>query len=209
MKTLDLTRLRNCGTNGTCWDVGNNILYDLCKRYPRHDDQREILAKTWIIGRCYAAAIERRKKFIKGYEGDSFHRRIVGPQMLAAGIDEWLKPLDAFKQPSLENAAQIIAVHKKMTHLFFKMSGLEKRSLASKYLHFHFPNLFYLYDSRAAQELSKIARRSKESVHLKDHDTAYASYFLRCLDFLARIKVEHRVTLNPRQLDNYLLGFGD
>jgi len=33
--------------------------------------------------------------------------------------------------------------------LFSKISGLNKRSLASKYLHFHVPELFYISDSRA------------------------------------------------------------
>ncbi|SRR6266478_1392073 len=208
MKNLDLTRLRNSETNGTCWDVGNKILYDLCKRFPAHNDQEEILAKIWIIGRSYAAAIERRKKF-NNYKGDSFHRSIVGPRMLAARIDDWLQPLHILKRPSLENADQIIAAHKKLTDLFFRMTGLEKRSLASKYLHFHFPNLFYLYDSRAVQELSKTCRRPKQSVHLKEHDVVYATYFLRCLEFLTKINDEHGITLNPRQLDNYLLGFGE
>src|SRR5258708_28165906 len=116
MQNLDINRIRN-GANGTCWDVGNKVLYDLCKKYPRHDKENEILAKVWLIGRSYAAAIERRKKF-NDYKGDRFHRRIVGPQMLAARIDEWLQPLNKLKQPSLENAGQIIAAHKKLMDLF-------------------------------------------------------------------------------------------
>jgi hypothetical protein len=207
MQKLNLVCLRNCKRNGTHWDVGNRTLYDLCKRYPNHDNVNEILAKTWLIGRSYAAAIERRKKF-NDYKGDSFHRRIVGPQMLAARIDKWLEPLHTLKHPSPENAAQIVAAHKKLTDLFFAMTGLEKRSLASKYLHFHFPHLFYLYDSRASQELRKISERPTEIVPLEENDPAYASYFLRCMDFVRRVKQEHRISLDPRQLDNYLLGYG-
>jgi hypothetical protein len=127
--------------------------------------------------------------------------------MLEAGIDGWLQPLTSLKQPSLENANQIIAVHKKLTALFLKMTGLEKRSLASKYLHFHFPELFYLYDSRAAQQISKITGPA-EKLTLKEYDNTYATYFLRCLDLTKTIKREHGISLNPRQLDNYLLGFG-
>src|SRR5207237_7780114 len=139
MQKLDLVRLRNCEKNGTCWDLGNRALYDLCTKYSRHENVNEILAKIWIIGRSYAAAIERRRKF-HNYEGDSFHRHIVGPRMLAARIDDWLQPLKTIQRPSLENATQIIEVHKKLTDLFYQMTKLEKRSLASKYLHFHFPN---------------------------------------------------------------------
>lgn len=43
------------------WDLGNKVLYDLCRKYPRHEGYPEIIAKIWIIGRSYAAAIERRK----------------------------------------------------------------------------------------------------------------------------------------------------
>jgi hypothetical protein len=208
MQKLDFARLRNCEKHGTCWDVGNTALYQLCKTYPDHNKQDEILAKIWIIGRSYAAAIERRKKFIKGYEGDSFHRLIVGPQMLAARLDEWLRPLNKLKRASHENAIQIIAAHKQLTDLFCEMTGLEKRSLASKYLHFHFPELFYLYDSRAAQQISKMSV-PVQKLSLEKHDSAYAAYFLRCLDLVKKIKLEHSITLNPRQLDNYLLGYGE
>ena len=207
MQKLDVARLRRCEKSGTCWDIGNRALYQLCKRYPAHDDQEAILAKIWLIGRSYAAAIERRKKFIKGYDSDSFHQRIVGPQMLAARIDEWLEPLQKVKEPSLENAHLIIAAHKRLMDLFCVMSGLEKRSLASKYLHFHFPQLFYLYDSRAAQQISKITGRAK-GLMLTEYDKTYATYFFKCLNLVGDVKQEHHISLNPRQLDNYLLGFG-
>ncbi len=41
--------------------VGNGILYDMCKKYPRHNNESEIIAKIWIIGRSYAASIERNR----------------------------------------------------------------------------------------------------------------------------------------------------
>jgi hypothetical protein len=44
------------------WDLGNDILYEMCEKYPGHDEDNEIIAKIWLIGRSYAAAIERRKR---------------------------------------------------------------------------------------------------------------------------------------------------
>jgi len=41
--------------------LGNTVLYDLCKSYPRHDEEDVIASKIWLIGRAYAAAIERGK----------------------------------------------------------------------------------------------------------------------------------------------------
>ena len=43
------------------WDLGNEVLYSLCKNHPKHDADDAIIAKIMIIGRTYAAAIERRK----------------------------------------------------------------------------------------------------------------------------------------------------
>ena len=43
------------------WDLGNEVLYSLCHDYPKHDRGDAIIAKIWLIGRSYAAAIERRK----------------------------------------------------------------------------------------------------------------------------------------------------
>jgi len=39
------------------WDLGNKTLYGLCKDYPGHRDEREIIAKIWLIGRAYSASI--------------------------------------------------------------------------------------------------------------------------------------------------------
>jgi hypothetical protein len=208
MQKLDLARLRKCETQGTCWDLGNQALYDLCEKYPRHNNLDEILAKIWIIGRSYAAAIERRPR-AENIIGEKFYEQDVGPKMLAARIDKWFQPLRALERPSVENAAQIIAVHKKLTDLFYQITGLEKRSLASKYLHFHFPRLFYLYDSRATRELSKMPVRARRMTPIQECDNVYASHFLRSLELVRTIHQEHGIYLGPRRLDDYLLGFGE
>ena len=43
---------RACG--GTPWDVGNKVLYEMCRQYPAHKDVGEIVGKIWLIGRAYA-----------------------------------------------------------------------------------------------------------------------------------------------------------
>ncbi len=47
--------------SNTAWDLGNQVLYDLCSKHPFHKTPQEIIAKVWLIGRSYAAALERRK----------------------------------------------------------------------------------------------------------------------------------------------------
>lgn len=131
---LDVRRLRRCA-EGSRWEIGNRVLYDLCEKYPTHTTEDEIIAKIWLIGRSYAAAIERRRNSDE-FEGDDFYAEVVGPRMRAAHIDNWLKPLKRIEQPTLENCAPVLSAHKRLTDLFREMTGIEKRSLASKYLHF-------------------------------------------------------------------------
>lgn len=127
--------------------------------------------------------------------------------MRRAKIDDWLAPLATYSGATMENCPQIIAVHKKLTDLFYMITGLEKRSLASKYLHFHFPRLFYIYDSQAANSIRKVIERvdGGELENLGEHDEAYAKFFLRCLALVKRVDDEFGINLSPRQLDNYLL----
>jgi hypothetical protein len=128
---LYLKRLKNAELP-TRWDLGNEVLYRLCEQHPLHTNEDEILAKIWLVRRSYSAAIERRRE----------SRKIGGEALLR------------YSRPTIENCVELIDTHKRLTDLFRDITGLEKRSLASKYLHFHFRNLFYIYDSRAAQSLA-------------------------------------------------------
>ena len=49
-------------TSADSWSIGNRVLYDLCDSYPEHDNVRAVVAKLWLIGRSYSAAIERHCK---------------------------------------------------------------------------------------------------------------------------------------------------
>jgi len=64
---------------GSDWDLGNKIRYDMCRKYPSHKKKSEILAKVWLIGRSYFAAIERRKNIEKKFDGDTYYLEKVAP----------------------------------------------------------------------------------------------------------------------------------
>lgn len=185
------------------WDLSNQILYDMCQKYPHHKSDDEIIAKVLLIGRVYSAAIERRKNVEN--ISSVFYREKVAKGIRKSKIDVWLNTLKDFDRPTSENCAQVIAVHKKVTDLFKKISGLEKRSLASKYLHFHFPNLFFIYDSRSSSALREIEYSSFWNSNLVEYDLAYTKFFLRCMALVEKINSECDIPLSPRQLDKYLL----
>jgi hypothetical protein len=187
----------------SAWDLSNQILYDMCQKYPHHKNEEEIIAKVLLIGRVYSAAIERRKNVENS--SSAFYREKVAPSIRKSKIDVWLNALIDFDRPTSENCVQIIAVHKRVTELFREISGLEKRSLASKYLHFHFPNLFFIYDSRSSNAMKKIEFSSVWNSSLIEYDRAYAKFFLQCMAFVEKVNSECNIPLTPRQLDKYLL----
>ena len=57
------------------WEFGNSILYQMCKDNPKHDQADVVVGKIWLIGRSYAAAIERRKN-ADDFLGDDFWRPV-------------------------------------------------------------------------------------------------------------------------------------
>jgi len=102
-----------------------------------------------------------------------------------------------------------LLAHKKVTDLFYEISGLEKRSLASKYLHFHLPDIFFIYDSRAVHSIGILFKE----LHLKGikeendngFDKSYASFFNKCLVLQEEIFHKYNIHLTCRELDTLLV----
>ncbi len=207
MVTLNKSHI-DASIKGNEWDLGNKILYEMCKKYPGHNNKSEIIAKIWLIGRSHAAAIERRKNTGNGeFNGDDFYIERVAPKIMESKMDDWLNSLKNLQRSTKESLAAILSVHLSVTELFSRISGLEKRSLASKYLHFHFPDLFFIYDSRAViavSHLSGITGRVGRSKYTSDNE--YRKFCEKCISIQDHINKEFDIYLTPRQLDNLLLG---
>ena len=189
------------------WDLGNQVLYDVCSRHPKHKSQQEILAKVWLIGRSYAAALERRKNKSSDSVGDLFYEDKVVPKIRNSEIDSWI---GSFKNNSRPEEA--IEAHFKLTNLFYEISELEKRSLASKYLHFHRPDLFFIFDSRAMKAIRKIFLDDKKPLPIlspKEADPEYLKFYRLCLCLRDGLESELELKLSPRDIDKILLFVAD
>ncbi len=189
------------------WSFGNEILYRLCREYPSHQKRDIVVAKIWLIGRSYAAAVERGKKDKDGEASLSKVNALyeqVAIIMINSELDE---RIDALRQYGTidDGIIQILELHRYLVILLGRLTKDNKRSLASKYLHFHLPNLFYLYDSVAIQSLTDIKRnqRAKRKVS-GDFDNDYKSFFLRLLDLRDEIQQRFGEELTPRQIDRIL-----
>lgn len=187
------------------WDFGNNVLYEMCRKHPRHDSDSIILGKIWLIGRSYSAAIERRRGQNNG-DTDRFYEDVVVPTVRSSEID---KQFDAIRRSDIADLPLHLEVHKWLTDLFKNISGADKRSLASKYLHFHFPERYFIYDSRAAESISLLAApvgRTLPQFGVRAHDYDYARFVIRCMKLRNQLEGQFGTKVSPRALDSILLG---
>ncbi|MFZ1492656.1 MAG: hypothetical protein WAU60_04495 [Candidatus Competibacter denitrificans] len=186
------------------WKVGNEVLYELCRTRPIHTDAADVIAKIWLIGRSYAAAIERRKN--KSDENDNFYVNVVAPAVISSSIDAWLEQARRHDKPSANSLTTLLQIHHKTTQLFSDISGMEKRSLASKYLHFHVPQLFYIYDKRAVEALRLLGGLVRRASRITiEADKEYRKFAEKCLLLQEHVEEQYGVSLSPRELDNLLL----
>ncbi len=188
------------------WDLGNQVLYDLCANNHRHTEDGIIIAKTWLIGRSYAASIERRRNV--DFVGGDFYVDVVAPRIRLSQIDDWLDSIVDGHPPGSD---ETIVAHKMLTDLFESFTSLEKRSLASKYLHFHKPNAFFIYDSRAMQAITKVVPRLSKIPDLgaRHFDRPYKDFVRRCNWLCEHVREMHGELMTPREIDKLLLAITD
>jgi len=196
------------------WDFTNKILYDMCAQNPTHNDPQIIIAKTLIIGRSYAAAIERGRDMSENLDSDFFYTIGVVKAFQNSNIDNLINDLRN-KTLSVDILPQIIKVHHFVMELLRPITGSNKRSFSSKYLHFHLPKLFFIYDSRAASVIGYYTGKKSEwlnantkqltSLSENPHDEQYLTYFLKCMSLQDRINNEYNILLSLRQIDNLLM----
>ncbi len=190
------------------WDFGNEILYDLCREHFSHTRDEEIVAKVLFIGRIYAAAVERGKKKQENIN-DDFYTKVIAPEFRKSKIDKYLTDLRQVKEIASDNIPQILSVHYYLISILNKTIDREKRSFCSKYLHFHCPDLFFIYDSRVVSALRKYIGRvpndSKIGLGSNKVDAEYSKFFSKCFHLRGRIKEEMGISLTNRQFDNFLI----
>lgn len=193
--------------HSTPWDFGNTVLYNLCKDNFQHDKDEVIIAKVLMIGRVYAAAVERRRT--KESISDDFYIEKVAPTIRTSKLDDYLTKLGQADVLKLENVGEVLKVHHYLIALLSSITGLEKRSFCSKYLHFHLPNIFLIYDSRVVTSLrhfvGKVPKPFEHWLRLEGVDTEYSKFVCKALCLRTLISNRYGILLTNRQLDNLLI----
>lgn len=191
------------------WDFANNILYILCKENFEHKEDKYILTKVLFIGRIYAAAVERRKNKANDIN-DNFYIKTIAPTFSKSELDNKLHELKDLKTIEIKNIKSVLQTHYYLTNtLLYKITELNKRSFSSKYLHFHLPDLFYIYDSRVVMALKQfkiqVPDDLKPILSLDGIDYEYAKFYCKCYDLKRQIENKYNIELSNRQLDNLLI----
>ena len=99
--------------NDDVWSIGNQALYDLCQRHPKHVVDAEIVAKVWLIGRAYSASVERGrgKANDAALSNDRFYTEAVPRALRVSELDRRLNELSGFEWVDESNAASILDAH--------------------------------------------------------------------------------------------------
>lgn len=186
------------------WDFSNGILYDMCRRYPDHRRPNEIIAKLLIIGRVYSAAIERTSA---PTGTDALYIGKIAPAMLHAGLDTLLRRLPDGRAPWEERLVAAVAVHGALMHVWKKAGARGKRSLASKYLHFHRRDTFPIFDSRARIGIRRLIPRwnGLPELDVSTCDETYRTFCRRYLLLLRYVRRRFGERLSLREADRLLL----
>jgi hypothetical protein len=182
---------------------GNEVLYKMCQKEPLHQNIDIIKSKIWIIGRSYSAAVERKA-------GENFCIDSLAKYIAKSKLDIHIKEIRQIKRSDINNISKILEAHKYFTNIFKKFTGIEKRSLASKYLHFHSPKSVFIYDSIASKKVREIITEHKLRFKLtRNFDDEYEAFCYRCLFYRDNLlEKEYGGFATPRRLDMELLQYG-
>ena len=191
-------------TDENFWDWGNGILYRMCCEWPAHTRADVVAGKMWLIGRAYTASIERGAG--TGGESENFYKN-VALKITKCDLDSWFKSVSDIRRIDNTNLDRILAVHHDFMNILNHLTKMNRRSFASKYLHFHHPLAFFIFDSRASSKVRNTVGRVRLTVPppCLRYDTEYAAFVLRCIEYRDADSRRHEMT--PRQLDQELLGY--
>lgn len=176
-------------------DPQRRALYDLCFQHGDHLREAVTAEKLRRIVRLYAE-----------YDGCSLSPEAVAQRLGRSGVDSWFGLLASAEAL---DPAQLLETHHRMMAVFADLSDVEARSLASKYLHFHFPELFYIYDTVVASVAARLVGDECASEGSPAPDPVYARHMACCRRLTQQLAPQLGRRLSPRELDPVLRAWSE
>lgn len=102
-----------------------------------------------------------------------------------------------------------LETHNYLVNILHEITDQNKRSFSSKYLHFHIPEMFFIYDSRATKGIrkfvNKIPKEHQSILELSNIDSEYAKFYIKCFELKNQITLNYGISLTNREIDNLLI----
>jgi hypothetical protein len=167
-------------------------LYELCFMH-RHHFRDDIVADKlrMLVRLCAERGIMMR----------DFSPEYVAHRLGRAEVDRWFGGLATAEKLDV---ALLLEVHKHMMRVLDDLSEPEARSLASKYLHFHFPELFFVFDSRVEAAAMTLGEGECGYLALTEHDPIYGRFYACARKMVEKMTPLVGRRLSPRELDRVL-----
>lgn len=165
------------------WIALDRPILTTCNDHPSHTDYCEVYAKVALVNRIYNAQLGRGKR--RKYEAEDR----VANALFKSDIDRFIEPLLSLSGLSEPVLPKVIDCHKQLVKVVRRGAGNDAVSFSSKYLSFHSPRVFPIFDSRAV----KTARQILNGI---SSFRGYGSFEKHCrrilalMDLLAQEKIE-------------------
>jgi len=189
----------------TAGGVANLALYQLCEAHPDHSDVGATEAKLSLIGKHYSASPKRGVGHAADGDETGFFERLAR-RLKISDLDARLDVVRAAGRVDQASVRTVADAHARMVDEVTSFidddwnGGRTSRrargrtSFCSKYLHFHVPEAFFIYDSVIKRRL--LMRGSM-------------TYLAFCETMLAFAKDNADVDWTPRSIDMDIYGYGD
>lgn len=202
------------------WELSNSVLYDLCRKHPDHTELKVVIAKTLIIGRVYSATLERGN--VAGTEsGDLFYTKHVFPVFRKLFSSKRVQRIVTDLQLKKATPVDILNLHGLMVKALYGLRKLNKVSFCSKYLHFHYPESYFIIDSRAKYALALLSSylsvkglltvNSQESYFNTKNDINYdyEKFYNKCILVRAALEKFSNRKWSIREFDTLLINIAN
>lgn len=172
------------------WKLWDDVLYDLCKKYPGHKNKNEVIAKLALIARSYNTGIERQ---IPSKENDKSSLEMLIDKVCEnrCSFDSSINKLTNINEPlDIKKLKEILNVHGELVKILQEItreshqhgnSKLSPKSFVSKYLHFHCPAV-PVFDNIVYSHIPSLIRKNENSFILEyneEWDKDYYDYVMR------------------------------
>ena len=191
----------------------NHVLYQMCATQSRHRDPSVVVGKVGLIGRAYSAAPSR------GVTIENFYQRLADAIVSRGNeLDRAIDEARSLNRISFDTIPVVTEAHGLLNEIVigFIRDNLEdgakrgighRDSFCSKYLHFHAPRAFPIYDSVVVRELRKRRDNAQYSAPTRGRGPsgAYAGF---CRHLIAYADQHHKAEeWTPRSVDGELWSY--